>query len=172
MAEINLTVNNPDIRGLCERIDRVRYEILKSGSANLDVIRTAVRSRITEWNEGLKKYAAVMASMPEMDYPKSYPENYVVKTLVTADMASVENIAIRDLDVLYRKMLIEMSNSASARHESGFKEDDVERFDAYMARIEKFLVDFIDSVNPQDFPESMPSEASITAGMTGVNPVP
>jgi hypothetical protein len=166
---INITVNNPDIRGLCERIDRVRYEILKSGSANIDEIRQAVRKRIDEWNAGLQTYADVISAEPEQDYPKSYPMEYVVRLLVTPDITNVENLEIRDLDVLYSKMLVEMSNSASARRESGIKEDDKERFDAYMKRVDDFMVKFVDEVNPQDFPESSPSEVSITDGYSGIN---
>jgi hypothetical protein len=165
---VNIEVMNPDIRGLCERIDRVRYEVLKSGSANIDDIRQAVRARITEYNTGLRTYCNVMLAEPEQDYPKSYPMTYPVRITVTDDMEDVENLEIRDLDTLYKKVLIEMSNSSSARRESGMKVDDKERFDAYMTRIEDFLTKFVDEVNPQDFVESMPSVDTITSGKLGI----
>jgi hypothetical protein len=165
---VNIEVMNPDIRGLCERIDRVRYEVLKSGSANIDDIRQAVRARITEYNTGLRTYCNVMFAEPEQDYPKSYPMTYPVRITVTDDMEDVENLEIRDLDTLYKKVLIEMSNSSSARRESGMKVDDKERFDAYMTRIEDFLTKFVDEVNPQDFVESMPSVDTITSGKLGI----
>lgn len=170
MSKINTEVNNLDVAGLLERVDRARYEVLKAGSANVDDIRAADRRRIDSYNAEIQSYANYVAAEPEQDYPESYPETYQVRYLVTPGMEAVENLGIRDLDRLYRKVLVELSNSQSARYPSGLKVQDKERIDSYMARIDSLLVNHLDSVNPLDLPESNPSDASVTDGFTGINP--
>ena len=168
MSKINAEVNSLDVRGLLERVDRARYEVLKSGSSNFDDIRTADRDRIDTYNAEIISYANYIAAEPEQDYPESYPETYTVKYMVTEDMTVVENLGLRDLDALYEKVIVELSNSQSARYPSGLKTQDKARIDSYMARIESLLTNHLDKVNPLDLPESNPSEASITDGKLGI----
>jgi hypothetical protein len=170
MAELNTEVNNLDIAGLLERVDRARYEVLKAGSANIDHIRQADRARIDTYNAEAQSYANYTAAEPEQDYPESYPETYAVRYLVTDDMKNIENMGLRDLDRLYEKVLVEMSNSQSARYPSGWHAADKIRFDTYMVRINDLLVKHLDVVNPLDLPETNPSDPSITQGYTGINP--
>jgi hypothetical protein len=73
MSKINAEVNSLDVRGLLERVDRARYEVLKSGSSNFDDIRTADRERIDTYNAEIISYANYIAAEPEQDYPESYP---------------------------------------------------------------------------------------------------
>lgn len=169
MSKINAEVNNLDIAGLLERVSRARYEVLKSGSANIDDIRDADRARIDTYNSEAKSYASYIAGEPQQDYVASYPETYEVNYMVTEEMTVIENLGLRDLDRLYEKVLVEISNSQSARYPSGFKEQDKERFDSYMERIESLLTNHLDKINPLDLPESSPSEKSVTDGFLGVN---
>jgi GTP1/Obg family GTP-binding protein len=168
MSKINAEVNNLDIRGLLERVDRARYEVLKAGSANIDDIRQADRNRIDTYNSEIVSYAAYIAAEPEQDYPESYPEVYEVNYMVTEDMEVIENLGLRDLDALYKKFVVELSNSQSARYPSGIKLQDKARVDSYMQRIDSLLTNHLDAVNPLDLPETNPSEASITDGKLGI----
>lgn len=170
MSKINSQVINLDVAGLLERVDRARYEVLKSGSANVDDIRQADRGRIDSYNAEIRSYTAYIADEPEQDYPESGAEVYTVRYLVTEDMEQVENLGLRDLDRLYKKVVVELSNSQSARQESGLKLQDKQRMDAYLDRIESLLTKHLDVVNPLDLPDSNPSNALATDGFTGINP--
>jgi hypothetical protein len=154
--------------GLLERMDRARFEVLKSASANVDDIRQADRGRIDAYLDEAQSYADYVAAEPQQDYPESYPDVYEVAYKVTDDMTKIENLGIRDLDRLFRVAIVEMSNSQSARYPSGFKEQDKARFDEYVQRIRDLLTKHLDKVNPLDLPESNPSESSITDGNLGI----
>jgi len=168
MSAINSEVNSLDMAGLLERMDRARFEILKSASANVDDIRTADRQRIDAYLAEAQSYADYVAAEPEQDYPESYPDVITVDYRVTEEITKVENLGIRDVDRIFRTAIVEMSNSQSARLPSGFKAQDKVRFDSYIARITSLLTKHLDNVNPLDLPETNPSEASITDGRLGI----
>jgi hypothetical protein len=168
MTTINNQVNNLDIAGLLERMDRARFEILKSSSANVDDIREADRARIDTYIAEAQSYADYIAAEPQQDYPESYPDVYEVDYKVTEDITKVENLGVRDIDRLFKVAIVEISNSQSARYPSGFKTQDKGRFDQYTQRIRDLLEKHLDKVNPLDLPESNPSESSITDGNIGI----
>lgn len=168
--KIVLAVQNLDMAGLLERLDRVRFEVLKANSSNFDQIMKADRERMNSYLAELQSYANYFAEEPEQDFPESYPDMYTVRYLVTPEILKVENMGIRDLDRLLEKIIVEMGNSQTARYPAGWHSPDKTRFDKYILRVKSLLEKHLDGVNPMDLPETNPSDPSITDGYLGTNP--
>jgi hypothetical protein len=160
-------VLNQDVAGLAERTDEVIYEIMKSQSANLTDLRPFDRTRITEYNAMLNRYAAWITEAPDVDLPETHPRTYVMKFISEGLEFDIENKALRDLVRMYQAIITEMTNSQSARAANGLTTHDKRRFDLVMEKIQKFLVDYVDETQPLDMPESAPSSDAIGPGFTG-----
>ena len=160
-------VMNQDVAGLAERTDEVIYEIAKSQSANLTDMRPFDRTRITEYNQMLNRYAAWVVDAPDVDLPETHPRAYPVIYISKDVDADVENKAIRDLVRMYRALITELTNSQSARAANGLTTHDKRRFDLVMTKIEKFLADYVDETQPVDMPESSPSSDAVGPGYKG-----
>ncbi|MEE4280406.1 MAG: hypothetical protein V2I41_00575 [Pseudomonadales bacterium] len=160
-------VMNQDVAGLAERADEVIYEIAKSQSANLTDMRPFDRTRISEYNLMLNRYAAWVTDAPDIDLPETHPRSYPIKYISSDTDADVENKAIRDLIRMYRALITEMTNSQSARAANGLTVHDKRRFDLVMEKIGKFLADYVDETQPIDMPESAPSSDGVSQGYVG-----
>lgn len=160
-------VMNQDVAGLAERADEVIYEIAKSQSANLTDMRPFDRTRITEYNLMLNRYAAWIVDAPDIDLPETHPRSYPIIYISAEVDADVENKAIRDLVRMYRALITEMTNSQSARAANGLTLHDKRRFDLVMEKIGKFLNDYVDETQPIDMPESAPSSEGVGEGYKG-----
>lgn len=165
----NVEVKNMDIAGLVERADQIMVELLKSQSADIDAFRGADRARADVYMGNMVDYAEWAASQPELDLPESSPRTFNIDYLSERDGVSekVENKAIRDLARMMQALIIEMSNSQSARAPSGIIVHDLGRFNALIAKMRAFLTDFVDPQQPTDLPETNPSEAGVTSGRLG-----
>ena len=161
-------VVNADVAGLTERADEVIYEIAKSQSANLTDMRPFDRTRITQYNAMLKRYANWVVSAPDVDLPETHPRMYPVKYISKDVSDDVENKAVRDLVRFYRSLITELTNSQSARLANGLTSHDKRRFDLVMEKIENFLEEYVDETQPLDMPESAPSSEAVEHGYQGV----
>jgi len=162
------TVLNQDVAGLTERVDEVIFEVARSQSANLTDMRPFDRTRITEYNAMLNRYAAWVTDAPDIDLPETHPRDYPIKYISDGVEAEVENKALRDLIRMYRAIITELTNSQSARAANGLTVHDKRRFDLVMEKIAKFLSDYLDSTQPLDMPESAPSSEAVEQGFSGV----
>lgn len=160
-------VMNQDVAGLAERTDEVIYEVALSQSANLTDMRPFDRTRITEYNAMLNRYAAWVTDAPDVDLPETHPRAYPIKYISDGIDADVENKALRDLIRMYRALITEMTNSQSARAANGLTVHDKRRFDLVMEKIDKFLNDYVDETQPIDMPESAPSSEAVGSGYKG-----
>jgi hypothetical protein len=161
------SVLNQDVAGLAERVDEVVYEIARSQSANLTDMRPFDRTRITEYNLMLNRYAAWVTDAPDIDLPETHPRDYPIKYISEDVDADVENKALRDLIRYYRAIITELTNSQSARAANGLTVHDKRRFDLVMEKVDKFLNDYVDNTQPIDMPESAPSSDAVEAGFKG-----
>ena len=167
MAYEVTTVLNQDVAGLTERVDEVIYEISRSQSSNLTDMRPFDRTRVTEYNAMLNRYAAWITDAPDIDLPETHPRDYPIKYISEGVDADVENKAMRDLIRMYRAIIIELTSSQSARAANGLTVHDKRRFDLVMEKIGKFLNDYVDNTQPLDMPESAPSSEAVASGFTG-----
>ena len=161
------TVLNQDVAGLTERVDEVIYEVARSQSANLTDMRPFDRTRITEYNGMLNRYAAWVVDAPDIDLPETHPREYPIKYISEGVDSDVENKGLRDLIRMYRAIITELTNSQSARAANGLTTHDKRRFDLVMEKVAKFLSDYVDSTQPLDMPESAPSSEAVESGFTG-----
>lgn len=160
-------VMNQDVAGLAERTDEVIYEVAKSQSANLTDLRPFDRTRINEYIEMLKRYAAWVVAAPDVDLPETHPRAYSIKFISEGVDMDIENKALRDLIRMFQAIITELTNSQSARAASGLTVHDKRRFDLVIQKVEAFLDDYVAQTQPLDMPESAPSSDAVGAGFTG-----
>lgn len=161
------SVFNQDVAGLTERIDEIIYEIAKSQSAGLTDMRSFDRTRLTQYVELLKRYAAWVTDAPDVDLPETHPRDYPIKYISEAIDDEVENKALRDLIRYLRSLITELTNSQSAKQANGLTTHDKRRFDLVVQKVEAFLTDYVDNTQPIDMPESAPSSEPVESGFMG-----
>ena len=159
---------NHDVVGLCNRIKQFAYEFHKSQSHGVLDVRAADRARFGQMVGALKAYKAWIVSQPELDMPETAPRMMSIEAWTEADFSPVENNAINDLLNLLYVLWNEMLRGQSSALGNSLYAFDANRFDLVIAKIESFLSDYIDVIQPLDLPESTPAKASAGPGRTGV----
>ena len=157
-------IRNMDVVGVCERIDRIMYEMSQSESAKLNSLEEYDIERIIQYNAALRIYVSTVNEANRMDLPHSYPAMYSIKYICSEgniDYESTKNRIIRDLQRLYANMLVQWSRSESADKSNGFYEADYNRFILIMDRIDGYISSYIKEATPLDLPESSTYEDSI-----------
>lgn len=154
---------NDDVLGIVKRIDRVIKEVHKAASANVLAWREADRKRIDGYIKYIVGYKAWATSQPEIDVPETHPEAQDLPAL--AELAPCENESIDDVLRQLKTMRAELVGSQSNRLPNSMFKHDVGRFDSYIAKLKKYLTEYVDVVQPLDMPESSPGRSVTGSGL-------
>ena len=158
---------NHDIAGLVRRCRRFCYEVQKSQSANVSAFKEADATRLRSYLQGLLAYKAWMQDQPLLDLPESSPREI---DLGEAEILSApDNEAVADLMNLFGVLEHELVNCQSSRNPCRLISHDEKRIDSVLAKMDRFLSDYIMHIQPLDLQESSPLAAHTGAGRTGLN---
>ena len=160
-----METHNHDIEMLHVELCRYIEEALKAQSANLGMIRTQDMNRFLSYIQRYEDFVGFVNGLPEVDSPETHPDIYKLEEYPPVERVENEriNMMVRLLDMARK----ELANSASSRAPSGMLVFDSDRQLSYMAKIRTLLGL---PVQPIDFPESSPRNASITDGRLGFKP--
>ncbi len=147
-------VNNMDIAGLVRRVRRYKYEINKCVSASLMHTTEADIARFFSYLGAIQKYFDWMVSQPQQDLPETHPMDYDLGE--PEKLSPPENEALADLITQFDALETEMTFAQSARMHTSIMPHDEKRFRDIIQKINNFVTDYIQTVQPLDMPESTP----------------
>ena len=159
-------VNNHDIVGLYNRINRFIVELIKSVSSATSQVNEFDQARLASYLTAVDTYHSWVIGQPHLDLPETAPRDYELE--VEPETPETENENVNDLVRLLVLARDELTNSQSARDPANLNKFDSGRLTALIAKSRAFLTDYIVPITPLDLPESSPQEASTGPGLTGV----
>ncbi len=159
-------VYNQDVASLCRRIARYADEVHKARSNSVADMSEFDVARVVSYFGSLRQFHAWVMAQPQLDLPEWTPTAENLPDW--ADHERVENEAINDLVRDFHTLWFELVNSQSARVSTGLVEFDSFRFESIMDKMESFVSDYIQNVQPLDLPETTPSEEVSGPGRLGV----
>ena len=160
-----MKIYNHDVFQLVRRMRRFKEELLKSVSSGVSELNEYDKNRLWSYLNAIKAFKGWVVAQPQLDLPESSPMEIEVSEMVPAlDMENDDAALIINLYELIEK---EMLNSQSARRSTGLISHDSIRFDTYIAKIERFINDYIDVATPLDLPESSPTFEMTGPGRVG-----
>jgi hypothetical protein len=160
--------HNQDILGMCSRLKRFIEEALKCQSANAAHVISYDLERLKSYLSACRNYRNWVSGQPQLDLPELHPRDYFLDCASDETIDAVENESIKDWCRMFEAAWYELVNSQSSRMASGFISHDLRRFDHVIDKMEKFLSEYVEKTLPLDLPESIPAQAGVTSGRTGI----
>ncbi len=160
------TVLNHDIVGLHARMNRFITEMYKSVSSTNSGYNSFDMARSLDYLNAIDQYHAWVVAQPQLDLPETHPRKYELET--NAVVEDVENESVNDLIRLMVLTRDELTNSQSARNAAGLIGFDSIRLSATVSKARHFLTDYVQIIQPLDFPESSPQSAVSGPGRQGI----
>lgn len=159
-------VNNSDVVGLYNRIQRFIEELYKSVSSQTSQVNEFDQARLATYLNAVDTYHNWVIGQPHLDLPETSPKVYVLEDAV--EVEDTENENVNDLIRMLILARDELINSQSARDPSQLNEFDSARLRSLIEKARQFLQTYIQVATPLDLPESSPQEPSSGSGRTGV----
>lgn len=167
-ASAPTTVHNHDVALIVDKIARFVTEVYKSVSSYISGVNKFDKARLISYLDSIDVVHDWVLSVPELDLPETHPKDWEVEAFpVTTD---VENDSVNQIVRLFAVAYEEVINSQSARQPAGLTIHDSARLRAYVEKVRKFVLDYVDKATPLDLPESAPQEAGSGHGFRGVDP--
>ena len=157
-----MIVQNMDIAGIVRRIRRFKEEVHKCNSSNLSHTTAKDLERFFSYLNALVQYFDWMVSQPQQDLPESHPTDFDLG--VGEEFPLPENEALADLIHQLDALEAELGFSQSARMHSSIMPPDETRFREIVSKVEAFLKNYVEVIQPLDLPESSPQRAATGAG--------
>ena len=161
-----MEINNHDIVGMYNRMNRFLTEMNKSTSSQTSEVNVFDFTRVNEYLNAIDVYHGWVVGQPQLDLPETSPKTYVLEDAVVFDQ--VENENINDIIRMFTLSRDELINSQSARVPAGLNKFDSSRLTAVIEKIRLFLSEYVDTSTPLDMPESAPKRARSGLGRTGI----
>lgn len=156
---------NRNLVAIAEMIYQQVFELLHCASAGVSNIQPQDMERLTEGLNDVESYGQWVASVGGIDNPETHPHAWPVTYIAKDEIGDVENKAIRDLVREYRTLQNEILRSQSAKLAAGWHSPDKERrFDPIIARMRRFIADYVEASLPRDLPESTSSKEPVGPG--------
>jgi hypothetical protein len=159
---------NHDVVWLYDLLCRFHQEMAKSQSAPVSGMIEADQARLQSYLNTLRKAVAWIQASPMLDLPETHPRPHTLEEFPAE--VNVENESLNVIIRLIRAMVVELTNSQSARFSSRLQPFDEKRMMSVVDKIDQFLNTFVKDASaiPIDLPESSPEEPIITDGSMGV----
>lgn len=168
MAEEQKTVFNKDVLFLVDMLDRYIVEVNRSQSSGVSGMLPFDITRIRSYTGAITSFHDWANSVPVGDYPETHPRQFPLEP--RPETTNVESESVNMIGREFEAMRWELINSQSARLANTLMVHDSQRLRTYVARVESFLTDYVETQTPIDLPESSPEEKMAPAGFHGVNP--
>ena len=159
-------VNNHDIVGLYQRLNRFIEELYKSASSGVSEVNEFDQARLTTYLNAVDTYHAWVINQPHLDCPETAPRYYDLDEPPVVD--TVENENVNDLIRILLIARDELVNAQSARTPANLNPFDSARLTAIVQKCRLFLLDYIQVATPLDLPESSPEKPQSGPGRTGI----
>ena len=165
MPEIKGIVYNGDVFGIYLRLNRFLEELYKAASSSVPYMSGADQTRLATYLNSVDKYVEWVQAQPELDLPETAPKAYELPAKFA--WTRVESDDLDDLLRQFDDAITELTNSQSARQPCRLISYDQARITSYIEKMRRFLLDYIQIVQPLDLPESSPREPLSGAGKLG-----
>jgi hypothetical protein len=165
-AGIKGKVYNGDVYGIYLRMNRFLEELWKSASSSVPYMSKADQTRLEKYLDSIDAYVAWVQAQPELDLPETAPKEYALTP--KCPWTRVESDDIDDILRQFDDSIEELINSQSARQPCKLITYDEQRTTAYVEKMRRFLLDYIQKVQPLDIPESSPRDVPAGTGKGGV----
>jgi hypothetical protein len=167
MAEaIGPMTYNIDIEGLYRLFDRFAYEAYKSNSAQISYqVDLADKTRFLAYCKMAKAFIAWFSDLPKLDLPKTGP--IVINLEPSSITEMTNNEFVNTIIRLFAIARDETVKSNSTRAVCNMDSADKQRILDIIIKIEKFINEYVETVEEFDIPESAASEPITGAGRTG-----
>lgn len=166
MATTLMQVNNQDIVGLYDRINRFIIEMIKSVSSQGAFFNQFDQGRLSVYLDAVVFYHDWVIAQPHLDLPETAPKYFDLETLPV--IVNVENESINDVVRMFVVARDELINSQSARMGAQLLDFDSKRLRDITTKVRNFLTSYIQKTSPMDLPESSPAEPSSGTGKVGI----
>jgi hypothetical protein len=161
-----MEINNHDIVGLYNRMNRFLVEMNKSTSSQTSEVNDFDFTRANTYLDAIDTFHAWVIGQPALDLPETAPRLYKLEEAVTFNQ--VENENINDIVRMFTLARDELINTQSARNPANLNKFDSARLTAIIQKIRLFLSDYVGVATPLDMPESSPARPSSGMGRTGI----
>lgn len=161
-----MDVNNHDVVGLYNRINRFLVELFKAVSSQTSEMNEFDQGRLEKYLAAIDTYSKWVTDQPQLDLPETAPKLYALEE--PPEVTVVENENINDVIRILTLCRDELINSQSARTPAGLNAFDSSRLTAIVAKVRAFLETYIKPITPLDMPESSPKAESSGSGITGI----
>jgi len=162
-----LKINNHDVVILADQLARFIEELYKSVSSGLSLVNTFDQARWQQYITNIRALHTHIISQPQLDLPETHPWQWAVEPLVNLGFEDTENDSINQAVRLFLLAREELLNSQLARMPAGLIIYDPSRFVSIISKAESFLINYVATATPLDFPESSPQEPETGPGRTG-----
>lgn len=157
---------NTDIFGLVRRINRFIEEVVKCQSSGVSKTTSFDVARMKSYIVAMRAYLAWTTSQPELDLPETGPRQVALPTNPVIPM--IENESLFDVATLFEIARDELAHSQSSRMSSNLIGFDANRFTAILDKADKFIDEYVVTIDPLDLPETSPSKEMPVQGLKGV----
>lgn len=160
------TTYNTDIFGLVRRINRFIEEVIKCQSAGVSKTSSYDVNRMKSYIIAMRAYLSWVITQPELDLPETGPRPTTLPPNPTIPM--IENESLFDVATLFELARDELANSQSSRMSSNLIGFDANRFVAILDKADKFIDEYVVTIDPLDLPETSPGKEMNAIGLRGV----
>lgn len=159
------TTYNTDVHSIVRRYNRALVEVYKSQSSGVSQTLPFDVTRIKGYLANINSFLDWIVAQPLLDCPETGPSEIPLPT--NPSINYIENESAFDVMQLIMIARDEIANSQSARIPTNLVIFDFNRQKAYLKKISN-LLDFIETSEPLDLPESSPMVAMSGPGNQGV----
>lgn len=158
------TVRSKTVSTIARKIDRARYQLHYSGSANNQEFEQEDIVRQKSYVTDIIEFVEYAQKRKPLDQPVARPTEYDL--VEPSKYALVKNDAVNDMDAMWKSIAVEIGQCQSSFRSGGLMDFDKNRLYAALDDIMDFMANYIEKVTPLDYPEPMNDRALV--GSSGI----
>ena len=166
MAGDTTRTYNQDVQVAVRKLDRAIDELGKSASSRDTDFLEADKHRLKSYLDGFQKFIDYAASQPVPDYAETHTMTFPMPP--APEHTSSENELVQLAMNQLMRVREELATGQSARRAAGLHEHDKTRIDDLVDRAQRLITEYIDKVNPIDYPGSAPAHEVGRSPRSGV----
>lgn len=133
--------HNPSVWAMVVKADRIISELVQSRTANNVHGSKFDTTRFQGFVDDFKAAKDFFYKEEERDWVQTHPDCWLLPDEPILPEMDNEDVLVAALDLLRTRR--ELVRSNSTRDPGGFKKNDAERFDSFIAKVEKFVKNYI-----------------------------
>ena len=156
---------NHDVAALCRTSRRTLNALYLSVSGATSGMNKFDQTRMKANVAATRSLLAWINSQPDLDLVESHPTEIEVPDPEKKPLVESDSINLA-MDILFATE-VELVNCVSAREAAGMNKFDSGRLTSYLTKLDSLIDNHVAVVEPQDFPESTPSQPLSGKGSLG-----